>query len=169
MVAITGIKADTIEKFLSIDSLVIHVNPSHVNSNYRLESNGAKQFISLDRIEDIIDTRKPSELITQTRALRKKHFWFLWGMYAPSRQVIKSTITVIQYCPSNVFLEGFYVANYGNGTVVLMRRSETYYTTINVGSHSLTYVKLRLVDHRVVNSGSCQIEKNAIEHLFKTL
>ena len=61
------------------------------------------------------------------------------------------------------------MVNYGNGTVAMLRRSDNYSTTINIGNQSLTFAKLRISDHEIVNSGCCRIERNAIEQLFETL
>ena len=167
-------KEETLEKFKSIDPLVICVEPQleprKVNSKYRFETvNPAIPFLAYRDMGIIIDTSKADELVLQARALRKRHFWFVWKMYAPSRQVIDSAVTVIRYCPADIFLEGYKVANYGNGTVALMRRSKNYSITINIGKQAVSYAKLRLADQQIVNSGSCKIEKNAIEYLFETL
>ena len=170
MVEAAVYKKDTIEEFGSIDSVVIRVEPRQVSYSYKFAKEAvAKPFLSIRDTGVIVDTRKAEKLIAQTKKLRKKHLWFLWKMYAPSRAVINSAISVIQYCPSDLFLEGYYVSNYGNGTVALMRRSVNYSITINIGVKSLTYAKLSIADHKLVNAGECPIEKNAVEKLFETL
>lgn len=172
--AVAVYKEETLEKFKSIDPLVIcvepHLEPRKVNNKYRFEKETpAIPFLSIRDMGVIIDASKADELVLQAKALRKKHFWFVWKMYAPSRQVIDSTVSVIRHCPADFFLEGYKVANYGNGTVALMRRSNNYSVTINIGKQAVSYAKLRLADQQIVNSGSCKIEKNAIENLFETL
>lgn len=174
MVTALVYKAESIESFKSINSRAICVEPvtepREVTIKYRFETvTPAKPFLAINKPVVIIDTKIAEELVSQAKALRKNHFWFVWKMYSPSRQVVDSTVTVIRYCPSDLFLDGFKVANYGNGTVILMRRSENYSTTINIGGRAVSYAKLRLSDQKIVCSGTCPIERGAIEHLFETL
>ncbi len=172
--AIAVYKEETLERFKSIDPSVVCVGlrqePRRVSSRYRFEKVTSAGFLdAISSIGVVIDPSKADELVAQAKALRKKHFWFVWKMYAPSREVINSTVSVIRFCPADMFLEGYYVANYGNGTVALMRRSKNYSISINIGKHAVSYAKLRLSDYKIVNSGRCEIEKKAIENLFETL
>lgn len=169
MVTTTIYKPDTIDRFGTIDSISFHLKPRVVNNNFSIEKKTVLPFLTINNLGVIVNTKKSAELITQAMSLRKKHLWCRWKMYAPSRKSIKSTISVINYCPSDLFLEGFQVVNYGNGTVAMLRRSDNYSTTINIGNQSLTFAKLRISDHEIVNSGCCRIERNAIEQLFETL
>lgn len=165
-------KPESIESFKSIDNLLLSCcyGPRDISNIFRLEKvSSAKPFLAVNTLGVIVDTNKADELISQARNLRKTPFWFLWKMYAPSRKVVDATVSVIRLCPSDLFLEGFRVANYGNGTVVLMRKSRSFYTTINVGSKAVSYAKLRLSDQQIVASGRCSINKDAIRHLFETL
>lgn len=171
MVATAIYRKETINNFQAIDNLYVAcLGPRVVKDKFRFEKKAsAKPFLAVNNMGVIVDARKADELISQAKELRRRHIWFLWKMYAPSRKVIDSTVSVIRYCPSDLFLEGFRVANYGNGTVALMRKSKHFSATINVGSKAVSYAKLRLSDQQIVNSGSCPIERNAIEHLFETL
>lgn len=175
MVSTAVYKKETIEGFKSIEMLANclgHVTqPRDVSSKYILKKETpAKYFLSVtSNFSVVIDNQKAEELILKLKSLRRKHFWFLWRMYAPSRRVINSAVKVIRFCPSDLFLEGYTVANYGNGTVALMRRSTNYSMTINIGTHAVSYAKLRLADHQIVNSGCCPIERDAIRQLFETL
>ena len=108
-------------------------------------------------------------LISQARGLRRRHFWRLWGLRAPDRKVIEATVSVIRSCPSEFLLDGYHIENYGNGTVVMTKRSPNFMTTINIGRSALSYAKLNIKDHKVVTSGKSEIESSSVAELFKTL
>ncbi len=117
----------------------------------------------------IVSTGRSAELISQARKLRHRHFWCFWGLRAPDKHVIDSAISVIHYCPSEFLLDGYHVENYGNGTVVMTKRSPNYMISINIGRSALSYAKLNIKDHKVVSSGKCEIESNSVAKLFQSL
>lgn len=143
--------------------------PRAVNHFTFEKSKPAKPFVSVGVGNVVIDISRTEKLIKEAKALRKSHFWFIWKMASPSKEVIRAAESVIRYCPSELFLNGYQVVNYGNGTVAMIRNNENYLTTINIGAKSLSYAKLRIKDHLLVDSGSCTIEKTAVERLFEVL
>ena len=159
-------KGEAREAFARFNPKIIMPTPRPVKSDFIFDAKALTYHDSCQ--SSIIISRANSQaLIEQARNLRRYHFWRIWGLRAPKKRVIEAVVKVIDYCPTELLLYGYSVENYGNGTVVLMKRSENYMTTISVGSTSLSYAKLNMRNHKVVDSGTCSIEMNAVRRLFE--
>lgn len=158
---------DTIETFNKFNPNAIIPGGRFVAPNYRFNK-VASAYQSVGQ-GIIISSVTADALINQARSLRRRHFWRIWGLRAPDKRVIDTTISVIRYCPSGFLLDGYSVENYGNGTVVMIKRSPNFMTTINIGRSALSYAKLSIKDHKIVASGKCGIEENSVAELFKAL
>lgn len=156
----------TIEDFNKLDSSQFAFGGRPVTSPFLLGQRETSLYSF--RSEEYLDYTKSKQLKDDARKLRRLHFW-PWAYYAPKRSVIKATMKVLDFCPSDILLEGFSIANYGNGTIAMIRQTSNYMTTINIGSRALSYAKLRVIDRSVVASGTIMIEKQAVMGLFELL
>lgn len=160
-------KKDAAESFNSFNPVFNLSGGRPIKINYRFDSKG-DVFKTMEQ-GLVVGHVKADSLISQAQRLRHRYFWRLWGLRAPDRRVIESTINVIRYCPSEFLLDGYCVDNYGNGTVVMTKRSPNYMVTINIGKSALSFAKLSIKDHKVVYSGHREIESESIAELFSIL
>lgn len=156
-----------IESFNGFNPNIIKPEGRVVATNYRFDA-AAAVYLAMGQGR-VIKSVKAEELIAQARSLRRRHFWRFWGLRAPDKRVIEAAVEVIQCCPSEFLLEGYKVENYGNGTLVMTKRSPHYMITINIGKTALSYAKLNVTDHKVVTSGKCEIAGDSVAELFKIL
>ena len=167
MTAVTICKQESLDSFNRFNPNEIIPGGRLVVNNYRFDAT-ANAYLTIGQ-GVLLRSERSEDLINQARRLRKRHFWRFWRLRAPNKRVIEASISVINYCPSELFLDGYSIDNYGNGTIVMMRRSTNYMTTINIGESTLSYAKLRISDHKVIASGKCAIEKELVSVLFKKL
>lgn len=153
--------------FDSFTSALVLSEGRPVATNYRFDG-VASTYQSIGQ-GLVIRSVNADTLVSQARGLRRRHFWRLWGLRAPDKQVIEATVSVIRFCPSEFLLDGYHIENYGNGTVVMTKRSPNFMITINIGRSALSYAKLNIKDHKVVISGKKEIESSSVAELFNTL
>lgn len=158
-------RQDTTDFFFLCNSKFYVPGGRFVEANYKV--NAPSTYAAIGQGACVCSNR--ADLITQARALRHKHLWRFWGLRAPARSVIDSAISVINYCPSEFLLDGYSIDNYGNGTVVMMKRSSKHMITINIGNEALSYAKLCTATHKIVASGKIDINQNAVAELLMNL
>ena len=167
MTAAVVYRPNSIESFNGYDFAANITEGRPVVAKYKFNSSasgysGVRQGV-------FVNSLRAKTLIAQAKGLRHRHIWRLWGLRAPAKSVVDSTVSIIMFCPSDLLLDGYSIENYGNGTIVMMKRSANFMTTINIGKGALSYAKLSTADHKVVSSGKCIIEKNAVADLLKVL
>ena len=173
MSALSIYKQDTFESFRQFRPGVISLQPRRVNSsNYVFTFGEDSEFLSSFSAEinlRVLDISAASRLKRQALKLRRIPFWKMHGLRYPYRSVVKAACQVIDFCSSEILLEGFSMINYGNGTVAMIKRTSQFMYTINIGDKAVSYVKLRIANHEIVDSGVLDISKSAIENLFESL
>ena len=142
--------------------------PRPVNTRFKF-TDRVSDFPVVNSTDISLNLTRKESLVSQIRALRRERFWFLWGLKAPQKCVVDAAIRVINYCPSELLLDGYSAENYGNGTIAFMKRTANCMITINVGKSSLSYAKLRITDHKVIDFGRCEIEGKSVAKLFQRL
>ncbi len=160
------ISISTIDDFNKFDTSQFTFGGRPVTSPFQLGQSETSLYSI--RSEEFLDYTKSERLKNDARKLHRSHIW-PWAYYVPKRSVIKATMKVLDFCPSDILLEGFSIANYGNGTIAMIRQTPNYMTTINIGSRALSFAKLRIIDRSVVASGTIMIEKQAVMGLFELL
>lgn len=160
-------KHNTIEEFNRFVPSVIMPEGRPVITNYEFDASPVDYSAMGQGV--FVRSANSDALIAQAKNLCKRHIWRFWGLRAPVRSVIDAAVSVIRFCPSELLLDGYRIENYGNGTVVLSKRSPSYMITINIGKSTLSYAKLRIPDHMVVFSGKCDITKDEVTKLFESL